>query len=171
MRKREEQKVLFRHLLELDKYEKRYKMMEIAFKNILEILNTNRPLVESLELHLPENFPKNQSEVESMSMVIENCCFLGDLVLHLPDISYRVLKKSPKWREIVNWSITYTRNFNFLLDPETAKMLDLFNQEINEDQRSADYTNPYAIKKNEPTDKKAKKKNKAKPKKGPRMEL
>jgi ERK and JNK pathways, inhibitor len=164
MRKREEQKALFGHLMKLEKYEKKFKMLQVAYTNILELLATKRPEVESLAA-----FPSNATELEAMSQVIENTCFLGDLVLHLPDMSYRVLAKHKNWRETANWALGFTRRFEDLLDKDTARMLDLLNQEINEDQRTEDFVNPYYEKKEAKAT--TKKKLKPKTKKGPRMEL
>lgn len=72
----------------------------------------------------------------------------------------------------MNWCIIFTKKADPIVDDLSQKMLDLFNQEINEDQRTKDYFNPYLEanqKKQEQPIKEKPKKVKKKIKKGPQL--
>lgn len=67
------------------------------------------------------------------------------MILHYPDISYRILKSGVNrdWKPLVNWCINFTKKVDQVVDELSMKMLDLFFQEVNEEERSPEYFNPY----------------------------
>lgn len=140
-RRREEHKLLYKHIMSIEKYEKRYKMLEIAYQNILEVIEKSRKI---LIQDVSKEFPTNSTHLEALFTVIENTCLFGDMVLHIPDMSYKILNRYKNWKYIIDWSLDYTSNDEYeVLDQATNKMLMLFYEEINPDERNPDYINPY----------------------------
>lgn len=110
----------------------------------IQVVEENRKMIFEANLEDSNDFPANQSLKETISLVLENTCLFGELILHFPNISYKIVKNSQQWHENLNWALNYTRNnFKQIIDQKTLQMLDLFNQEINEEQRTEDYVNPY----------------------------
>lgn len=104
-----------------------------------------------------------------MALTLENTCLFGDLVLHMPEMSYKVLKKHEHWLELMNKCLAFTKYFyKTVVDSNTQKLLSLFDQEINPDKRSDDYVNPYYERTDSSTLKDAKKLRK-KIRKGPQL--
>lgn len=105
-------------------------------------------------------------------MTLENTCLFGELVLHNPDISYRVLESQqlgPVWKDLINWCMKYTRQFNGrIIDVKSQELLWLVEQEINPDKRTDNFINPYRSITQEKDILKKKKKTK-KVGRGPRM--
>lgn len=111
-----------------------------------------------------------QELITALAQFLENTCLFGEIVLHFPDMSYRILKSVSDWRELMTQALNYTKAFEHILDGKSIELLGLLNQEINEDQRTDEYVNPYReVETAETTPTKKKKKDKAKPKKGPSL--
>lgn len=132
-------------------------------------------VTENQQILLQENyspaagFPKTDVTVEAVALTLENTCLLGDLVLHMPELSYKILKKQENWLELMNKCLAFSKHFfKTVVDNNTQKMLSLFDQEINPDKRSVDYVNPYYEQINSSTTKDAKKLRK-KTRKGPQL--
>lgn len=98
-----------------------------------------------LEKYSPAaGFPKTDVTVDAMALMLENTCLFGDLVLHMPELSYKILKKHEHWLELMNKCLEFSQHFfKTVVDNNTQKMLSLLDQEINPDKRSDDYVNPY----------------------------
>lgn len=114
--------------------------------------------------------PKNPELVDSLARYLENTCFFGELVLHFPDMSYRILKGVEGWRDLLIRALEYTRSFVNVLDQKSLELLGLLEQEIDEGKRTDSYVNPYRERANDsPKSKETKKKKKASIKKGPQL--
>lgn len=101
-----------------------------------------------------DKFPLNDVRlIDALTITFENTCLFGEIILHLPDISYRALESRqnadstlPHWKDVVNWCIKYTRYFNDrIIDTESQQLLWLIEQEINPEKRTFDFENPYRI--------------------------
>uniref|UniRef100_A0A6B2E7K3 Putative erk and jnk pathways n=1 Tax=Phlebotomus kandelakii TaxID=1109342 RepID=A0A6B2E7K3_9DIPT len=141
VRKREEHRLVRTHLRITDNYEKQFTLLKMAYEKILQVIRESRKVLK--EEPLGKKLPANQTEMEALFLLLENTCLFGDLVLHMPDISYRVLEKTPKWREVIDWAWKVTVRHELVIDERTMEMLKLFNQEINPDERSDNFVNPY----------------------------
>lgn len=115
----------------------------------------------------------NLKLVNAIAVILENTCLMGEIILHMPDMSYRVLgvlapKLEINWKDLINWCLEQTTHFNDrILDKNSQALISLVNQEINPERRTADYINPYRsgnIMPKEPKKKKTKT-----VKKGPQM--
>lgn len=149
-------------------YEKRYKIFDMAFTNILKMLEVEQDFLTKIK-HTENILPSNPHEFKAVTTVLENICVIGEIVLHFPEMSYKILEGFPRWREQVEFAKTIADQYLFVYEPSTVEMLNLFNQEINPDQRTDDFINPYAIPTEDNKPKKAKK-DKKKKKKGPALQ-
>lgn len=121
-------------------------------------------------------FPTQDARlIDAITVTLENTCLFGEIILHNPDISYRVLESRqnvPDWRDLINWCIKFTRQFNDrILDNKSQELLWLAEQEMNPEKRTENFVNPYRSSKadeNADAAKKKKKKTKKLPK-GPQM--
>lgn len=126
---------------------------------------------------LVSKFPTQDTRlIDAITVTLENTCLFGEIILHNPDISDRILESrqnAPDWRDLINWCIKFTRQFNDrILDAKAQELLYLAEQEINPDKRTENFINPYRRSKAdaENTDATKKKKKKAKKlPKGPQM--
>lgn len=123
-----------------------------------------------------DKFPTQDSRLlDAVTVTLENTCLFGELLLHNPDISYRVLESRqnvPPWKDLINWGIKYTRLFkDRIVDAKSMVLLFLAEQEINPEKRTDDFINPYrsTIEPKDSTPKKKIKKKIKKLAKGPRM--
>lgn len=117
-------------------------------------------------------FPTQDARLlDAITVTLENTCLFGEIILHNPDISYRVLD-GPHWRELINWCIKFTRQFDDrILDSKSQELLWLAEQEINPEKRTENFINPYRSSKADESADAAKKKKKQTKKlpRGPQM--
>lgn len=109
-----------------------------------------------------------------MSSILENTALFGDIILHLPDITHRILKMQQGWNLTIHWSLNFTNQMRHLLNKSTNTMIHLVKQEMNITERDPSYFNPYrsaihAGYQREDTVKKKKPVKKEKRKKGPQI--
>lgn len=122
-------------------YEKRYKMFDMAFTNIFKMLEVEKELISRMT-HTSV-LPSTPKEFKAVVTVLENICIVGEVVLHFPEMSYKILE-GRDWRPQVEFASSIAQKYQYVYDSSTLEMLDLFNQEINPEQRTEDFVNPYA---------------------------
>lgn len=143
-------------------------MMEICFDKVLKVLDDNQKHI-SPSLSDPGGFPAtNNSQFEALSSVLESTCLFADVILHLPEMSRKVLKRRPNWKKTIDWALEFSKSLDYITDEVTQKLLITLDYEINESKRPTNYRNPY-YKQKIPETNKDKKKTKKKLKKGPQM--
>ncbi|XP_058129672.1 coiled-coil domain-containing protein 134-like [Anopheles ziemanni] len=169
VRKREEHKLLVNHLQSIDDYAKRYKLLKLGIDEVLRLIREEGAKLRGNNITAESEFPKIQELINALAQYLENTCLFAELVLHFPDMSYRILKPVSDWRELMTQALNYSKSFDHILDDKSVELLGLLNQEINEDQRTDSYVNPYreAAQSTSGENVKAKKKSKTKTKKGP----
>lgn len=92
-----------------------------------------------------DGFPTQERTIDSVVLILENTFLFGDLLLHMPDMSYKILGKRHDWRSLMNWALNFAAHFETpIFDDGSRKLLSLTDQEINADKRTADYVNPYS---------------------------
>ncbi|KAK2585791.1 hypothetical protein KPH14_010396 [Odynerus spinipes] len=161
-------------LQKMDNYERLYKMVALLIKKISEVIESNKTLIENLDFTFNNvAFPKNDSVRDALSTILENTAFVGDIVLHFPDIAHRILKTQQEWSKTIHWSLNFANAIKHLLDKPTITVINLVRQELNITKREPGYFNLYQpkfanYKKNNGVTKKKKVK-KEKQKKGPQM--
>lgn len=103
---------------------------------------------------MAEKFPpKDTRLIDAITVTLDNICLFGEIILHFPDISYRALNSkyatisdasNVQWRDQINWCLKYSKYFyERIIDAGAQQLLSLVDQEINPDQRTKDYINPY----------------------------
>lgn len=103
---------------------------------------------------MADKFPaKDKRLISAITVTLENTCLFGEIILHVPDISYRILETRQKfpndqsisqWRDLINWCLKYSKYFfDRIVDAKGQQLLTLLDQEINPEKRSVDFVNPY----------------------------
>lgn len=151
-----------------DDYEKQYKLIEMAFKNILKMFEVEREYVTNMN-HVENQLPNVAVEFQKVVTVLENVCIMGEIIIHIPGVSYKVLDSHSHWRDLLEWAGEIVNKYQYVLDEPTKKMLKLLDLELNPEKRPDDYENPYAEQKEVSEEPVNKKKEKKKPKRGPAM--
>ncbi|XP_065076738.1 coiled-coil domain-containing protein 134-like [Ochlerotatus camptorhynchus] len=148
VRKREQHKLVVQRLMSTKDYSKIYDLLQLALKEILKILQEDGAKLLQNGITAETGFPKETESVETLGRYLENTCFFGELILHLPDISNRILKKY-EWQTLLIQALSYTRGFVNILDQKSLELLGLLEQEIDESKRTDSYVNPYRKKSSE----------------------
>lgn len=112
--------------------------------------------------------------VTALSSILENTALFGDIILHLPDITHRILRTQPGWNSTIHWSLSFVNQTRHLLNKSTITMFRLVEQELNITERDPGYFNPYrsvvhAGQREKDLAKKKKSAKKEKRKKGPQI--
>lgn len=83
--------------------------------------------------------------IAALSSILENTALFGDIILHLPDITHRILRTQRSWNSTIHWSLNFANRTRHLLDKSTITMIRLVEQELNITERDPSYFNPYRI--------------------------
>lgn len=169
VRRREDHKELLDLFRSTGRYDRQFNLLEMGINEILTILRENRPKLPQEDYSI-SGFPTNDSMIDAFTLVVENTCLIGEVILYMPDMSAKILSKDKMdWKETLNWAIEFTKGVHDVIDPKTSKMLSLVDQEINIEKRTGDYINPYRETEPPPTSLKKRIKEKKKLKKGPQL--
>ncbi|XP_031629115.1 coiled-coil domain-containing protein 134-like [Contarinia nasturtii] len=147
--RRKEGKDLLQIIKNEGTYERKYKLLEGAYEKLLNILQQTQHIIQTSRYDpLVDKFPpKDVRLFDAITVTLENTCLFGEILIHNPDISYRMLESQqlgPDWKELINWCIKYARQFNDrIIDDKSQELLWLIDQEINPEKRTENYINPY----------------------------
>lgn len=135
----------------------------------LQVLKENREILHMENYEPHAGFPTTENTIDAVVLILENTCMFGDLHLHLPDMAYKILAGSPDWRTHINWALEFSGHFvTSVFDESSRQLLSLYNQEINVEERTDDYVNPYVETDSKKSDNN-KRKNRKKIRKGPQL--
>ncbi|XP_047001578.1 coiled-coil domain-containing protein 134-like isoform X1 [Schistocerca americana] len=142
-KRRAEQIQAVKGLLTMDSYEKQYRMISVIVDKLFNVIQNSRVTLESSG-YVPglSSFPKNEELLNALANILENTALFGDILLHLPEISTKILDSNNEWRVMFEWSLNFA-NQSQLLDSSTRKLIDLVSMELNITERHPDYINPY----------------------------
>ncbi|KAL6258333.1 hypothetical protein P5V15_010419 [Pogonomyrmex californicus] len=131
-------------LLKMDSYERLYKMIAVLAEKVVEVIESSKNIIEKAGF-LPYNssFPEDSNVKDALSSILENTALFGDIILHLPDITHRILKTQQGWNSTIHWSLNFANQTRHLLNKSTITMLHLVEQELNITERDPSYFNPY----------------------------
>jgi len=177
--KRSEQTFAAESILKLGDYSKQYHMVEIVLEKLFKVLQDARIKIMESGYIPGQAFPTEQAQLEALGNVLENTALFGDILLRLPDITYKVYSKSNEWKLLARWSVSFC-NETKVYDGTDSKLLNLMAQELRLVPRDPNYINPYRNiaqkedlksekSKQEDTSLKKNKKKKEKKKRGPRL--
>lgn len=82
----------------------------------------------------------------AISSILENTALFSDIVLNIPDISHRVLRKQTEWNPTIRWCYEFLNKTRDWIDDATLKAIHLASQELNLIPRNPNYVNPNRIK-------------------------
>ncbi|KAJ9596123.1 hypothetical protein L9F63_012707 [Diploptera punctata] len=144
MKRRREQLEAVKSLVAIDSYEKQHKMVTLMADKIFSVIEKCRVELQTSG-YIPANssFPHEQDVLDALANTLENTALFGDVLLRLPDITHKILKSKPEWRELIQWSVAFVNKTN-LLDKQTIKLMHLVSQELNIVEKDPDYVNPYS---------------------------
>ncbi|XP_032671635.1 coiled-coil domain-containing protein 134-like [Odontomachus brunneus] len=131
-------------LLKMDNYERLYKMIAMLAEKVVEVIESSKSVIEKAAF-VPNNssFPEDTNVKEALSNILENTALFGDIILHLPDISHRILKAQQSLNSTIHWSLNFANRTRYLLDKSTITMIHLVEQELNITERDPNYFNRY----------------------------
>ncbi|XP_078051941.1 coiled-coil domain-containing protein 134 [Augochlora pura] len=133
-----------KRLERIDSYERLYKMIMVLGEKMIDVIETSKLLIEDGDFDPDDrSLPRNVTVQSALSIVLENTALFGDIVLHFPEVTHRILKTQPKWNIVLNWSLKFTNRSRHLLDERTIEVINLVTQELNITERERGYFNPY----------------------------
>ncbi|XP_017758929.1 PREDICTED: coiled-coil domain-containing protein 134-like [Eufriesea mexicana] len=141
---RKEHIAVIKRLQKIDDYERLYKMITVFGEKMIDVIEASKALIENGDFN-PNNrsLPRNVTIQNAIFITLENTAFFGDILLHFPHITHRILKTQQKWNSIINWSLNFMYRTKYLLDSETLTKIHLISQELNITKREQGYFNPY----------------------------
>ncbi|XP_015436778.1 PREDICTED: coiled-coil domain-containing protein 134-like [Dufourea novaeangliae] len=133
-----------KRLERIDNYERLYKMIMVLGEKMIDVIESSKSLIEDANFNPDDRLlPRNVTVQSALSTVLENTALFGDIVLHFPEVSHRVLKMQPKWSSAISWSVNFTSRSGHFLDEKTIALIGLVAQELNITERKPGYSNPY----------------------------
>jgi coiled-coil domain-containing protein, putative len=145
--KRFEQSQAIKSLISLKKYEQKHDIIKTMYEKLIETSIKARSQIEA-NAFIPNtlsdsNFKDHQSSLKLILTIVENCGFMSEIVLKLPDVSERLLKNYNHWMVMVHWCIAFS-NSTGLLDKNTAQLFHLTAQQLNMIPKEDTFVNPYS---------------------------
>nr|XP_054754813.1 coiled-coil domain-containing protein 134-like [Lytechinus pictus]XP_054775336.1 coiled-coil domain-containing protein 134-like [Lytechinus pictus] len=158
-------------LFESYDYEKQHKMVIMLLEKMEEMLVQSRLFLNEQQFQIGDKFPTDQTMKDTMSLILENVAFVCDIVLRLPDITNKILKKKKEWNSILKWAFEFAQSTGYY-DNSHQTLLHLASQQLNFIKRDENFVNPYSkLNQQDMFDmpSKPKKKEKKQKKRGPRI--
>ncbi|XP_046853707.1 coiled-coil domain-containing protein 134-like [Xenia sp. Carnegie-2017] len=143
--KRAEQMMAVESIIKMEKYEKRYQIINMIFEKILKTVQEAKNEIVTSGYIAGDEFPDEQKQKEAIGNIVENTAFLGDIVLRSPDIAHKLFARNKEWKLLTLWSLSFTNNTR-IYDDTDSKLLHLMAQELNLIPRDANYFNPFSDK-------------------------
>ncbi|XP_076646839.1 coiled-coil domain-containing protein 134 [Halictus rubicundus] len=141
---REEHASAIKRLERIDNYELLYKMIMVLGEKMIDVIESSKSLIEDGDFNPDDRLlPRNVTVQSALSTVLENTALFGDIILHFPEVTQRILKAQPKWNTILTWSLKFTNRSRHLVDEKTIDLINLVTQELNITDRQPEYFNPY----------------------------
>ncbi len=143
--KRVEQLAAVQQLLTLDA-EKQDSLLSTMLDKMKDVLQRSRMQLEASGFSgvagQGEDFPDNEVTKTALAHVMENTCFLGDVLLRFPDLIHRRFSQDKEWEVLFKWCLSFVESSG-LTDDSTNRLLDLVAQEIGLREKDHNYRNPY----------------------------
>ncbi|CAD6227185.1 GSCOCG00005993001-RA-CDS [Cotesia congregata] len=128
----------------LQSYERKYEMIVKIINQMVKIITEKQKIFQDFEDFLDhDNLFSDVKQTDSLFALSENTALFSDIVLQIPDITRRILKKQKTSFDSLKWSMIFINKNRYLLDQPTIEILDLALQELNIISREPNYSNPY----------------------------
>ncbi|XP_017774008.1 PREDICTED: coiled-coil domain-containing protein 134-like [Nicrophorus vespilloides] len=143
-RQRVEQLEAVKSIRKLSNYDQQYNMILLMADKIFTVILKSRAEIESSG-YIPgiSDFPNDDNTKDALSNILENTALFSEILLRLPDISISILKTNNNWDMLLQWSIAFAHQVQYLLDESTIKLLHLVSQELNHTEKDPNYVNTY----------------------------
>ncbi|KAK7076992.1 hypothetical protein SK128_016002 [Halocaridina rubra] len=142
-KQRGEHKSAVQTIMSFDTSVKQYNMVKLIAEKVFEILEQSQIILREAGYVPGMDFPEDERVREALSQTLENTAFMGELLLHLPDVTHNILKSNKPWELLFTWGIFFTSESKFL-DKNTSKFIYLVSQEMGVAEKDPLYVNPYA---------------------------
>lgn len=141
--KRAEHKAAVETVLNFKDYIKQQKMVNIIAEKAFEVLEQNQVVLREAGYIPGMDFPEEEKVRDAFSQTLENTAFMGEVLLHLPDITHDLLRDHKPWQLLFTWGVFFATQSKFL-DKNTASFIYLVSQELGIAEKDPHYTNPYS---------------------------
>ncbi len=143
LQKRVEQLAAVQQLMTLGA-EKQLSMLTTMMGKMKGVLQRSRMQLEASGFAgVPATaFPDNDVTRTALAHVVENTCFLGDVLLRFPDFIQELFSADGEWDQLFKWCLSFVESSG-LTDKRTDELLDLAAQEVGMREKRPDYRNPY----------------------------
>lgn len=112
------------------KYDKQYEILEKVLPTMFEVILDSRLILESSGYIPGEDWPLNMTVRDAMAQTIENTLYFGEMVLRLPDITHRIMKKHKEWQILIQWSWFFSKECLPFLHEKLHEPINLMAQEL-----------------------------------------
>nr|XP_050853000.1 coiled-coil domain-containing protein 134-like [Vespula vulgaris] len=141
-KRREEYAEVIKSIHMEDKHDRKLIIIIELIEHIVDSIQDSSTLIDNARSNLSNGtFPKSDSIIEALFVILENVAFFGDIVLHFPDMVPKILRLEKKWREILMLSAQYTDSIQHFVDESTSAVISLAKQELNNLKRKSGSTN------------------------------
>lgn len=141
--KRGEQLRAVKQLMTFDE-ERREKLLDSMLDKFFSVLSKSKVELEASGLGLGGIgvFPTNDDAKNALALVMENGCFLSDILLRFPDLLGGKLAGNRDWDTVYKWSVEFVSQSG-LTDESTDQLMKLAKQESGMVEKDPGYNNPY----------------------------
>ncbi|XP_043670646.1 coiled-coil domain-containing protein 134-like [Vespula pensylvanica] len=148
-KRREEYAEVIKSIHMEDKHDRKLIIIIELIEHIVDSIQDSSTIIDNARSNLNNGtFPKSDSIIEALFVILENVAFFGDIVLHFPDMVPKILRLEKKWREILMLSAQYTDSIQHFVDESTSAVISLAKQELNSLKQKSGSTNYVKSKKN-----------------------
>lgn len=141
--RRAEHKAAVETILNFRDGEKQQKMVNIIATKAFEVLEQSQVRLREAGYIPGMDFPEDEDVRDAMSQTLENTAFLGEILLHLPDLTHQLLQQNKSWQILLTWGLFFATQSKFL-DKNTSSFIYLVSQELGVAERDPHFTNPYS---------------------------
>ncbi|XP_047479074.1 coiled-coil domain-containing protein 134-like isoform X1 [Penaeus chinensis] len=140
--RRNQHKTAIGTITKLD-YARQVKMIKIIAENAFQVLEMSQVKLREAGYIPGMDFPEDELLREALSKTLENTVFMGEILLHFPDTTHKILQENKPWELLFTWGVFFASQSKFL-DKSTNTLIYLVSQELELAEKDPNYTNPYA---------------------------
>ncbi|XP_068210101.1 coiled-coil domain-containing protein 134-like [Palaemon carinicauda] len=142
-KKRGEHKSAVTTILAFNNYVKQHNMVKLIAEKVFQVLEISQVTLRERGFVPGMEFPEDETVREALAQTLENTAFMGEVLLHLPDITHSILKNNKPWQLLFTWGIFFASQSKFL-DKTTSHFIYLVSQEMGVTEKDPHYVNPYS---------------------------
>lgn len=140
--KRAEQIEAAKQIVAISSLQKQRDMLKTLFTKLFSVMVHAKVHLMESSFTPGDPFPTENHLKETLSTVLENTAFLGDIVLRLPDIAHELLDNNDDWKLLIQWAIDFTNDTHIFVGKD-QQLVSMMAQELGVIDRDPDFINPY----------------------------